>query len=829
MKNVADIYPLSPMQELMLLHAKTAVAERHDVLFNQIVYRIEGPLKKSLFKQAWQMVVDRHSTLRTIFVWQNGREPLQVVREQVTLPWIDLKWQHLSPAAQQEKLAETLAEDCAMGFDLMQAPLMRLTLIQLSEQSFQMVWSSHHLIIDRWCVGVIFAELTSIYDALVSGSYPVLPPAPPFTDYIAWIKAQEEESARAYWHAALHQSQTRPLPLNAPAESARSSSAQSSVSLIEGDEWQQLRRFASEHGLTAGTLVIGAWAIVLAAATDADEATLGLTVSGRPAELPNVDRAVGCFINNVPLRLAFNESATTVSWLEAVRDQQLTLHPFEYASPAQIQNWSQLNISGPIFDTLIILQPPIQQAAPENIEIRFDRGGMETGYPLALGVVPDREKLDLDITYDSLRVTAEMVGEITAVLRRVLLAMPNESQLTALRDHAQIDLYTSQVASEENRQANGRYAFIASRTTTEQALTQIWSEVLGIPRVSIEDQFFALGGDSIKALQIFTRIEQQFGKKLPISLLFGDPTVAQMAAAIAEDDETLPRDPVLVPLNESGTRPPIFFTHGVFGSLVWLTNILPLLEADQPAYGLQAVGLQADAEPDTTIEAMAARYIKAMQRIQPTGPYYLAGYCFGGIVAYEIARQLELLGSEIALLAIIDTIPSTVDDNLRPIYDPLRLQAIRDSAPYWLRGYKEFGGWRLKERVEAMLGRGIGPQADVNAISDRDAELHYLADFTATGSDNQQTITRINQLAGDLYIPKPYNGHITLFKAQLLGVRHALFGPVDPTSRWQILAEQGLSVRSVSGSHVGLLTNPDVIDLATQLNEVLNSAMAVKA
>ncbi len=173
---------------------------------------------------------------------------------------------------------------------------------------------------------------------------------------------------------------------------------------LTGEDWDKLRRFALEKNLTSSTLVIGAWAIVLSAASGADEALFGLTVSGRPAELPHISKTIGCFINNVPLHVSLKEDSLLISWLEALQDKQLGLQPYEYASPAQIQTWSGIKATGPLFDTLVVLQAPFHQAMPEGLEVKFDRGGTQTGYPIGLGAVPSQENLELTFTYDRQRV-----------------------------------------------------------------------------------------------------------------------------------------------------------------------------------------------------------------------------------------------------------------------------------------------------------------------------------------------------------------------------------------------------------------------------------------
>ena len=220
-----------------------------------------------------------------------------------------------------------------------------------------------------------------------------------------------------------------------------------------------------------------------------------------------------------------------------------------------------------------------------------------------------------------------------------------------------------------------------------------------------------------------------------------------------------------------------------------------------------------------------------MQSIQPSGPYYLGGFCFGGVIAYEIARQLEQLGEKTALLAIIDGFLPDLIQRKRPLYDPLRLRIIRESAPYWVQGYEEFGGWQLKERVFSKFGRGAGPQQNANqrnTYNDPEGSLDvaYMADYAATRREIRRQIVEIHHRAADAYSPQAYGGQITLFHARLMGVRHALFGSIDPQRGWDRLAKGGVSARPVAGSHTGLLKNPNVSDLTAKLNEALQTSMA---
>jgi amino acid adenylation domain-containing protein len=371
------------------------------------------------------------------------------------------------------------------------------------------------------------------------------------------------------------------------------------------------------------------------------------------------------------------------------------------------------------------------------------------------------------------------------------------------------------------QEAERKRPFVSPQSPLEKKLAGIWCEILQLPQVSVEDKFFELGGDSIMTIQVIARARQE-GFDLSPRQILTEQTIKRLAA-IVESRAEPPQNPVLVPLKEEGTRPPVFFVHGISGSLAWLTNVLPHLKSDQPIYGLQSLGLQPGADPDTSIEAMATRYVEAVRQVQPSGPYYLGGFCFGGLVAYEMARQLEQLGERTALLANVDGFPWHIKHHKRPLYDPLRLRIIRESAPYWLQGYKVFGGWRLKDRILFKLGMRTTLQ---NAYIDLDRveRFSYLDEYATKERETKLQINDFNQRASIAYKPRIYGGQVSMFCPRLLGLGQALFGPIDPQRGWRNLAQGGVSVRFVEGPDPGFLRNPFVSDLASQLNDALQSA-----
>ena len=353
------------------------------------------------------------------------------------------------------------------------------------------------------------------------------------------------------------------------------------------------------------------------------------------------------------------------------------------------------------------------------------------------------------------------------------------------------------------------------------AIADIWSEVLNLSHVSIDEPFFDSGGDSINALRLLALIDERLHVHLPTSLLFRNPTLADIAERLADEADSQ-LDPVLQAVRPAGHQPPFFYAHGVFGDVSSLRNLAEHLgEGEQPLYGLEAIGLRSGQEPDRTMEAMAARYVAAIRQVQPSGPYYLGGFCFGGVLAYEMACQLAQMGERIALLAIIEGSAPVEFHTMQALNHPQRLEIIRQSFPYWRRGYQELGGWRLRERLGARLRggtRGIKGQAD------RHAETDNLADFNAKRPEIQFRLREINVHAIEDYTPRPFGGRVTLFRARAVHIGHALTGPIDPQRGWGSLAGQGVTIRYVDGTHVGVLLPPNSESLAAEITAALREA-----
>jgi thioesterase domain-containing protein/acyl carrier protein len=200
---------------------------------------------------------------------------------------------------------------------------------------------------------------------------------------------------------------------------------------------------------------------------------------------------------------------------------------------------------------------------------------------------------------------------------------------------------------------------VEPRDSVEREIGAVWKELLQIEGpISVHEDFFALGGHSLLAVRLFTEIDRRFGTKLPLTTLFRRSTIEQLAIAIREETDTPAEWSTILPIRPEGTKSPLFIIGGVDGEVIHYRGLVAAMDSDQPLYALQPAGVDGRSVAKTTIEEIAADYVRDLKAFQPEGDYLLAGYCFSGVVAYEVAFQLYEQGSPAAMLALIDAAPS---------------------------------------------------------------------------------------------------------------------------------------------------------------------------
>jgi aspartate racemase len=356
-----------------------------------------------------------------------------------------------------------------------------------------------------------------------------------------------------------------------------------------------------------------------------------------------------------------------------------------------------------------------------------------------------------------------------------------------------------------------RGPLVEPRDELERRLAAIWSDVLSIDRVGIRDSFFDLGGHSLLAIRMVARTEEALGIVLPLATLFEVSTIEGVAAVIRRGLHPA-SGRSLVAIQAAGSRPPLFVVPGIGGTVLGYHRLARLLGSDQPLYGLQSRGLDGRERPLTRIEDIASAFLREIREVQPAGPYHLVGMCMGGVVAYEMAQQLQAAGETVEFLGLLETWPPETASMLPPP------RATRASVMLG------FVARRLRLHVEALrrrrgrerlryLGGGVKLLADIVAKRDllRGARNELFRD----------AVIQANTLAFRRYVPRAYPGAIVLVCAEGRSV-----APIaDRRLAWLDLALGGHEVHSAPGDDSGLmLTEPHVRTLATQLTACLARA-----
>jgi amino acid adenylation domain-containing protein len=358
---------------------------------------------------------------------------------------------------------------------------------------------------------------------------------------------------------------------------------------------------------------------------------------------------------------------------------------------------------------------------------------------------------------------------------------------------------------------------VAPRDPLEQTLAQIWSKILRVRKIGILDNFFDLGGHSLLAVRIVAEIERNLGKTLPLATFLQAPTIADLADVLRKEDWK-PSWSSLVPIRAGGSKPPLFLMHSHGGNVLEYYPLAERLEADQPVYALQARGLDGHIIKDQSFEEMVASHLDELRSLQPEGPYFLGGYCLGGLLALEAARQLSELGQEVALVVLIQTI--------NPTY-----ARFNPDLTIFQRGW-----YRATKRIDLELAylRHRGANHILERFRrTRDIALARTAitldNLMSNGHGSRKTTSMAHTLevlaiehdrARTRYVMRPYNGPVVLFRArrQLSGLM------ADSNLGWKEVLHGTLEVCDVPGHQETMLLEPNVSCLAKELTNQLRAA-----
>jgi amino acid adenylation domain-containing protein len=349
-------------------------------------------------------------------------------------------------------------------------------------------------------------------------------------------------------------------------------------------------------------------------------------------------------------------------------------------------------------------------------------------------------------------------------------------------------------------------AYAPPRTATEKLVAHAWSTHLHQDKVGLHDDYFDMGGSSISALQIMTFLEKNTGKRLPLSTLFRAPTVEKLSALLNADRPSISWEPLVLIRSGEG-RPPLYILQGYGMNVIGFNNIAQHMHPDQPVYGFQPRGLNGTDEPHGTIEAIAMEYVEAILRVNPEGPYYLAGYSYGGVVAFEMAQQLRARGKQIGMLAIIDTYT-----NNRHNKEGWTLSLLR-------KAYRQFPKFMfVLKNLRKYPKPTLGYQRDFFARKIREFIDLFHRSRTAASMTPEERIDEQYVKAYQKYRMHLYDGSIDLFRVK---IRLYFLDDLEYMG-WRPVVGKEITIHEVPGDHTTFLMSPNDASFAAILQGTMD-------
>ncbi|HEX2868125.1 MAG TPA: amino acid adenylation domain-containing protein [Ignavibacteriales bacterium] len=401
-KEAEDVYPLSPMQQGMLFHS--LLSPETAIYVEQLSCTIQGNLDEVAFRLAWQHLMEEHAVLRTSFLSKGLKEPLQIVYRKIEVPFEIVDWQSLTDYEREIEFENCRLSEQMKEFDLSRPPLLRFTLARAGKDSWYFIWTYHHILLDGWSMPLLFREVLIRYEALSNGRQYLAQPVKTFRDYIVWLKKQNMQKAEDFWRETLKGIYTPSLISNRKKDDGEGGPTTDIHDSLSIEMMKKLQEFAVNNQLTMNTIVQGAWAILLSQYIGQKDIVYGTTVSGRPVDLPGAESIIGLLINTLPVRSSILPEKQVAQWLTELQMRQLEMRQYEYTPLSQIQQYTAIPKSLPLFDTLLVFEnypiDALKTAEVKRLKIDSVQTAEKTSFPLVLVVILSKT-LEFRLIYEA--------------------------------------------------------------------------------------------------------------------------------------------------------------------------------------------------------------------------------------------------------------------------------------------------------------------------------------------------------------------------------------------------------------------------------------------
>ncbi|WP_426424822.1 condensation domain-containing protein [Bradyrhizobium genosp. A] len=775
--------------------------------------RVTGAISSDILEKSFQSLVDRHEILRTNFAERDGRL-VQIIAPARPFSLSLVSLRDRPEAGREEELKELLLAEARQPFDFEGGPLLRATLFCLEPEDFVLLITTHHIIADGWSQRIIQDELWSVYEAFAKGCTPVQDPLPiQFADFAVWQRDWLESPAASaqldYWQKHFQGTvRVVDFPTDRPAAVRMASNGAIESLVLPKELAEGARRLSRSEGVTMFTVTLACFAILIHRLSKQPAMVIGSPVANRRVE---TEPLIGPFSGPLPFRFDLSGNPTLRDVLRQV--SQICMEALDHAdlpfeSLIEHLRVPSMNGRSAFSQFYFMYQTAFLQARslPGLTVAPVPTFSVGTPFELQLAIIERPNESRVNFEYDSDIFDKEAIRALLAYYEVVLFAMAS----TANRRVADIESPPTRkgfglgVSSEPKAPVQ----YVEPRTDDEIRLAKLWAEILKVPRIGAHDNFFDLGGHSLLAALLVARLKAEFDIAIDLSLLIVAPTIELLAKELRRSSEENLR-PHVVAIRDSGHRRPLFCIHAGGGHLLDYRDMIDALPVDVPVYGLRA-SERGDPVPES-VEKLATQYLREIQDVQPNGPYQICGLSFGGLLAFEISRQLVENGEQVGLVALFDTgnwdyyrnLPAGKSRQFRQAYvkDRLkkyghnlvqgRLQDIWADARLFVTSKSSAATWKIGRKFCGLFNLSMPRFARSNIVM-----------FSAVGQN---------------FVPKPYDGELLLFRAD---GRSAEYGN-DLTLGWTDLARGGVTVHQVQGSHLSIMRKPYVERLVELLTPYL--------
>jgi non-ribosomal peptide synthase protein (TIGR01720 family) len=552
---IADVLPLTPLQQGLLFHAITAQVNHDDVYAVQLDITLSGRLDQHRLRDAVYTVVTRHPNLAARFCPQFD-EPVQLIPADPVVPWryVDLGGGGLDLDAQIQRVC---AEERAAVSALADQPAFRAALIRTAEDRHRFVLTNHHIVLDGWSMPILLREIFAGYH----GQW--LPAAASYRRFVAWLAGRDLEAAHAAWREVLAGFDT-PTLVGPPDRLGLGRRGVASFR-VSAKTTRAVGKLARTHHTTVNIVLQGAWALLLTSLTGRHDVAFGTVVSGRPAEVAGAESMVGLLINTVPVRANITPASTTADLLDQLQRAHTKTLEHEHLALSDIHR-----ITGQerLFDTVFVYENyPTDTTAPlgtHELAITEFTSRDYYHYPLTVQAGPGRE-LDLRVQFRTDVFDVASIETLIERFKRVLVAMTSHPtrRLSSMDlhdgdEHAWLNGWgnraaltqpaTTAASAPEYHDTDGDYR--APATPVEQILADIYTQVLEVERVGVDESFFDLGGDSLSAMRAIGAINTALDSHLGVPTIFEAPSIRSLSQRLDGHVSSVQEVPAVSPASD---------------------------------------------------------------------------------------------------------------------------------------------------------------------------------------------------------------------------------------------------------------------------------------